>query len=232
MKSPDQPSPDYQKLFESAPGLYLVLTPAFVIVDATDEYLRVTMTKRDEVVGRHLFDVFPDNPDDPEATGTRNLQNSLAAVLKTGEPHQMAIQKYDIRLPNSETFEERYWSPVNYPVFDDTGTVALILHTVEDVTGLLRLQTAESDHMREIADRKQAENELDRFFNLSLDMLCISNADGYFKRVSPAFTTTLGWSVEELLTRPFSDFVHPEDLESTMREVERQVVAGEMVLQF
>src|SRR5258708_30089250 len=76
------------------------------------------------------------------------------------------------------------------------------------------------------------EDELERFFAISLDMLCIASSDGYFKRLSPAFTQTLGWSVEELLTRPFIDFVHPDDRDATLREVERQVVAGEKVLHF
>jgi len=86
--------------------------------------------------------------------------------------------------------------------------------------------------VRDITERKQAEDQLSRFFTLSLDMLCISSADGYFKRVSPAFTTTLGWSTEEILARPFLDFVHPDDHAATLREVERQVSAGENVLHF
>ena len=81
-------------------------------------------------------------------------------------------------------------------------------------------------------DMEQARAELDRFFTLSLDMLCIASADGYFKRLSPAFTRTLGWSVEELLSAPFIDFVHPDDREATLAEVERQVKAGQPVLQF
>ncbi len=85
---------------------------------------------------------------------------------------------------------------------------------------------------RDISARRQAEDERDRFFTLSLDMLCIASPDGYFKRLSPAFTKTLGWSVEELSTRPFLDFVHPDDHAATLAEVERQVVAGEPVLQF
>lgn len=85
---------------------------------------------------------------------------------------------------------------------------------------------------RLVIEHGKADEERDRFFTLSLDMLCISKSDGYFKRVSPAFTHTLGWSVNELLTRPFLDFVHPDDRAATLREVEKQVVAGEKVLQF
>ncbi len=86
--------------------------------------------------------------------------------------------------------------------------------------------------MRDISARKEAEDQLDLFFSLSLDMLCISSKDGYFKRISPAFTRTLGWSTEEILARPFLDFVHPDDTAATLREVERQVAAGERVLNF
>ena len=85
---------------------------------------------------------------------------------------------------------------------------------------------------RDISARKLAEDERDRFFTLSLDMLCISSADGYFKRLSPAFSKTLGWSIEEMLARPFLDFIHPDDHAATLAEVERQVVAKKPVLQF
>jgi PAS domain S-box-containing protein len=71
-----------------------------------------------------------------------------------------------------------------------------------------------------------------RFFSLCVDMLCISSGDGYFKWLNPAFSQTLGWTVEELLTRPYVDFVHPDDLAATIHEVERQVSAGEKVFHF
>ena len=80
--------------------------------------------------------------------------------------------------------------------------------------------------------RRQAETDIDRFFDLSLDMLCIANAEGYFIRLSPAFTRTLGWSLDELMSRPFLDFVHPDDRASTLLEVERQIGRGEPVLEF
>jgi PAS domain S-box-containing protein len=209
---------DFQRLFESSPGLSLVLDPGLHIVAVTDTYLTATLTERHAIVGRHLFDVFPDNPDDAEATGVSNLRASLETVLREQTSHTMAIQKYDIRKPNSEEFEERFWSPVNHPVLDANGQLIYILHCVEDVTNVVRLGKAEVD--------------LDRFFTLSLDMLCVAKSDGYFKLLSPAFTRTLGWSIEELTKRPFIDFVHPDDHAATLAEVERQVISGEKVLQF
>ena len=108
---------DFQLLFQSAPGLYLVLTPDLEIIAASDAYLRATMRKREELLGRWLFEAFPDNPADPEATGTRNLRASLERVLRYKVTDEMAVQKYDIRKPEAEGggFEERYWSPVNTP---------------------------------------------------------------------------------------------------------------------
>ena len=64
-------------------------------------------------------------------------------------------------------------------------------------------------------------HEFQKYFELSLDMLCIAGTDGYFKRVNPAFERTLGWSTEELLSQPFMDFVHPDDVEATAREIEK-----------
>ncbi len=136
------PTPDFRILFESVPGLYLVLSPDFTIVAVSDAYLSATMTTRAAIVGRDIFDVFPDNPAEPEATGTRNLRASLVRVLEHRRPDTMAVQKYDIRRPEAEGggFEERYWSPVNSPVLEKNGAVAYIIHRVEDVTEVVRLE--------------------------------------------------------------------------------------------
>ena len=149
-------TPDFRTLFESAPGLYLVLTPALTIVAVSDAYLNATMTKREEILDRGLFEVFPDNPDVPTATGVRNLRASLDRVLANRVPDAMAVQKYDIRRPESEGggFEERYWSPVNSPILGADGKVDYIIHRVEDVTDFIRLKQEESEQRR-ITERLQ-----------------------------------------------------------------------------
>jgi signal transduction histidine kinase/ActR/RegA family two-component response regulator len=152
--------PDFRSLFESAPGLYLVLDPDLVIVAVSDAYLRATMTVREQIVGRGLFEIFPDNPDDPEATGEGNLRSSLARVLKDKVPDAMAVQKYDIRRPESEGggFEVRYWSPRNSPVLGTDGNVSFIMHSVEDVTEFVRLQELGTEQ-RQLTDDLRQDNE-------------------------------------------------------------------------
>src|SRR6266700_4885385 len=136
--------PDFRTLFEAAPGLYLVLDPGpdLAIVAASDSYLRATMTRRADVLGRRQFDVFPDNPDDPTTTGSRNVAASISRAIETRAPDKMAVQKYDIRRPAAEGggFEERWWSPVNSPVVDGDGKVQYVIHRVEDVTALVRAE--------------------------------------------------------------------------------------------
>lgn len=120
----------------------LVLSPGFHIDAVNEAYLQATMTTRQGILGRPLFEVFPDNPEVPFLDGTRNLRASLERVIQSRVPDTMAVQRYDIRRPESAGggFEERYWSPLNVPVFDEHGKVAWIVHRVEDVTELVRLK--------------------------------------------------------------------------------------------
>jgi signal transduction histidine kinase/CheY-like chemotaxis protein len=158
-------TPDFRALFQSLPDLYLVLSTNLSIIGVSDAYLCATMTKRDEILGRKVFEVFPDNPSDPSATGARNLRASLARVLLDKTPDTMAVQKYDIRKPQSEggAFEERYWSPVNSPVIGPDHNVAYIIHRVKDVTEFVRLkrqgteQKKLTEELRTHAGRMEAE---------------------------------------------------------------------------
>ena len=148
--------PDFAALFHAAPNPYLILDTKLYIVAVNDAYCRATMTKREEILGHHLFDVFPDNPDEHQPTGTANLHASLMRVLEYGRPDAMAVQKYDIRLPEAEggQFVVRYWSPLNTPVADASGEVRWIIHHVEDVTELME-RKMESEQREELAREQQ-----------------------------------------------------------------------------
>ena len=164
---------DFRALFESVPGLYLVLDPEMNIVAVSDAYCRATTTRREDILGRAIFDVFPDNPDDPAADGVRHLRVSLQRVLQNGVADAMAVQKYDIRKPEQEGggFEVRYWSSLNSPVRGQDGSIAYIIHRVEDVTDFTRLE----QHGLELARLYEKTREMDelksRFFaNVSREL--------------------------------------------------------------
>ncbi|MBB2895690.1 ATP-binding protein [Pseudomonas sp. AS2.8] len=130
--------PDFQLLFERLPHLVLVLAPGpdFIMVAANEGRLRGTNTRREDCIGRSIFEVFGRNPDGKSEFGAGVLRASFERVIQSREPDRMAVTQYDIPRPDSEGggFEVRYWSPLNVPVLDDRGEVIYIIHQTEDVT--------------------------------------------------------------------------------------------------
>ncbi len=149
---------DYRDILEGLPGLYVVMDADLKIVAVTHAYNAATMTRREDMLGRSMFEVFPDNPDDPTADGQRNLRASLERVRQSAAPDTMAVQKYDVRKPEAEggAFEERYWSVVNSPVLGPGGRVRFIIHQAEDVTEFIRLK------QRGAQDRRDRETLSDK----------------------------------------------------------------------
>jgi two-component system sensor histidine kinase/response regulator len=73
----------------------------------------------------------------------------------------------------------------------------------------------------DITERAKATRDFVRIFNLSPDLICIASTDGYFRRINPAFSHTLGWVEADLLTKPFASFIHPDDVDATMTQVDK-----------
>lgn len=149
---------NFKSLFEEAPGLYLILLPDFTIEAVSDEYLKATMTTREGIIGKNMFEVFPDNPDDSIADGEHNLRSSLNMVLKNKEAHRMAVQKYDIQNTDGK-FEVRYWSPLNKVVLNENNDVVYLIHSVEDITLRIQHEQELKDSFKEISDYKYALDE-------------------------------------------------------------------------
>ncbi len=215
----DDAPTDFESVFRSAPGLYLLLlpdAPKYTIVDANAAYMEATLTKIESLKGRGLFEAFPDNPDDVNATGVKNLSASLGHVIKELKAHKMQIQKYDVPRPPEKGggFEEKFWSPSNTPVLDDDGKIQYIIHRVKDVTAEMRI-----------------EQQRDRFFALSSDMLSIAGFDGCFKQINPAWALALGWEEDEIVGKPWLDLVHPEDKAATI-EAGIKAISGTEILKF
>jgi PAS domain S-box-containing protein len=184
-------------------------TPALVFIkDLAGRYLFVNR-RFEQVAGRSRAElrgrtVFDCSPRELAEIAQRHQQEVLAAQ-KPLEFEEM------VQYPEGS---RQHWA-VKFPLRDPAGKIYALAGISTDVT-----------------ERKKAEEERDRFFTLSLDLLCIAGTDGYFKRVSPAVTEILQWTPEEFCARPFMEFVHPDDLAPTQREFDRQVKNGEKVLYF
>jgi PAS domain S-box-containing protein len=162
-----------------------------------------------------LFHIFGLDPSQPEPTYAQlvalvhpdersQFQQIVEQAITTGIFREFETQ---IIRPNGSL---RHLACRGEVVCNPQGEVIKLIGTALDIT-----------------ERKQAETERDRFFNLSKDMLCIASTDGYFRQVNPAFETILGWTVEELTARPLIEFVHPDDWAATLSETQKNATGIE-----
>jgi len=121
-----------------------VLEPGSLrIIDVTEAYLKATATRESDIVGKLLFEVFPDNPEDVEADGVKILAKSLQRVQLLKTTDIMGVQRYPIRIANGQ-YEERFWSPVNIPILNDAGEIEFIMHRAEDITTIVKKVTGQA----------------------------------------------------------------------------------------
>jgi PAS domain S-box-containing protein len=139
---------DFKLLFESAPGLNLILNPDLTILAVSNDYLKTFLTTREKIIGRRLFEIFPDSFNNHELTAEANLKHSLEFILKHGQNHSMPVQKHIIKRDDNTT-EVRYWQPLNRPVIKE-NKVAYIIHQLDDVTASVR-----PEHLQEKTENSE-----------------------------------------------------------------------------
>lgn len=137
---------DLKLVFSNLSGsnvLVLPDAPFFTIVAVSHDYLKATGRNREELIGKGLFEAFPNNPDDPNQTSEKTVRASLEYALTHKEPHHLPLQRYDISKQDG-TFEERYWLASNRPVLSEDGSVIYLIHAAEDVTDRLKADQREA----------------------------------------------------------------------------------------
>lgn len=127
----------FRKDFGDATRIAALIDPApgLAYVDVNPAYEKSLGVARDDLVGRGLFQLFPDNPDDSAADGVYNVYKSLRQVAETARPHDMEVQRYDVAGEDG-VFVQRYWRISNAPILNEEGRLVLILNTAEETVGL------------------------------------------------------------------------------------------------
>ena len=127
---------DYKTSFEQSPALIIIIDTNFCITVVSDSYLKATDTKRENIMGQNIFNIFPNNPDDVTSDGEAIILASFNRVLKNKIPDIIPVIKYDIPKPANEGlgFTTKYWRACHSPVLDEFNNVKSIIQFVEDVT--------------------------------------------------------------------------------------------------
>jgi PAS domain S-box-containing protein len=240
----DLAEPDYRALFEASPIPLLVLQPDLTIVAVSDSFLAATLTRRTEILGRPLFEVFPGNLGDADPSGARNLRASLERVVRDRRTHVMPAQKYFICRRESAGSPGRWWTTVNTPVLDGDGEIRWIIHRAEEVTapiqpisenpaadhlapnqgatiGRLRDAFGEPDQEQEAhrgieADLRKREELFRSFFEQAAVGFAQVALDGSWIRINSRLCDIVGYSREELRGGRFQDITHPDDLDADL----------------
>lgn len=207
------PSPlPFDAVFNCGPAGHFLLSPDAdaIILAVNDTSLKATARRREDLVGISLFKAFPGNPNDPDDTGEAALRAALRLVRETGTSQVMPAQRYPIRieLPNGDVgYEERYWSAVNTPVFNDQGELVCISHTTSDV----------SDRVRADAALRDSEGRLRAYILATSDVVYRMNPDWtYLHQLDGrGFLKT----TSELAEYHIEDYVHPDDLDRARQAI-------------
>ncbi|MCR5889313.1 PAS domain-containing protein [Hymenobacter sp. J193] len=207
-------------VIQALPDATLLLSAELRIVAVSDTYLAATLTRREDLLGRPVFEAFPDNPAHPEAHAVLNVQASLRQVLETRQPHQMDRLRYDVPDPDHPgRFVERYWQTRNAPVFDEQGRVSHLLHVVTDVT-----QSVLSDRLL------QASEATTRQLRLITDALPVLigylDHEEKYRFANHAYQAWFNQTPEELLGRPVREVVG-EEAYAGVEPYIRRALAGE-----
>jgi serine phosphatase RsbU (regulator of sigma subunit) len=143
----------------------MVMTPDLVLVEANEAYLASVGRRREDIVGRNVFEAFPPTPDALDESGVSRVQRSFERARDTGRPDTMPIQRYDIVDPVHGGTVERFWSLVSVPILDEHGRTVLIVQRADDITDFVReRQRSEADRERGRAWRRRVEEvEADLF---------------------------------------------------------------------
>jgi PAS domain S-box-containing protein len=148
----------YKHIFYNSIAPMLIIapdSPHYTMLDVNNAYLEATNTRREDLIGKPVFSVFPANPSDNVSKNIDRTHYSFEEAIRNKRPHVMSNYRYDIPIPGSDDFEERYWTTSNTPVMDESGNVIYFIHSPADVTELYKLRHIEKEGMEALKNQEQ-----------------------------------------------------------------------------
>lgn len=197
------PDEIFKIVFEKSPGSLLVKAdaPRFTIMAASDDYLKITSSIREDILGKGFFEVFPDDASDPDDLTT--ARHVFTKVAETGLKVDVPCYQYDVYNADTKAYEVHFWSCSNIP-FSCDNKVAYILNTVVDITAEVKARQA----AMESENRLRLAAEATGFATFDWDL---KDKKRY---CSPQLVELFGYPPDALLTsNDIFDMVHSDDKE-------------------
>lgn len=209
----------FRPIFQSMPAPSLVMlpdAPKFTIVAVNDAYLEVVNTAETDLIGKGIFEAFPENPDDSISKGVENLRNSLYTAIAKKEPHTMPLQKYDIPIRGTSTFKIKYAHIQNIPIKDENNNITHILHSIEDVTDIQNLEIS-------LVNEKQRYNDL--YVQAPSCMGMLKGPDYLYELANPLYLELIG--VKDVIGKSVKEVLPEMEAQGILKFLDRVYETGE-----
>lgn len=213
---------DLTAILHQLPGNYILLAPDNTILEASDNYLAVTMKRREDVVGTNILDAYTA----AEQNEWQVLADSFEQVRQTRQPYTMPLIRYDLKRLDAQGggYEERYWQATNTPILDAGGNLLYILRRTNDVTAAHFAELERQAMQRDLAESQQRA----LFVLQSLPvMVWTTGPDGQADYFNPRWLQYTGRSAAEEMGRGWTAGVHPDDRATITQAWQRAHTARE-----
>ena len=177
--------------------------PLYTMLDVNNAYLEATHTRRGDLIGKPVFGVFPGNPSDNVSKNIERTIFSFEQAIKNKVPHTMTNYRYDIPIPGTDDFEERYWTTSNIPVMNNDGEVIYFIHTPANVTQLVKLAEREENAVRAMEQQRRQLHAT--FMQAPVGIGIFKGPEFTVDLINPPLCKLYGKTDEELMGKPIFD---------------------------
>ncbi len=197
------PGAGYQSIFYKNLSPMLIIgtdAPDYTVLDVNDAYLASTHTKREDLVGKPVFGVFPANPSDQVSKNVERTIFSFEEAIQKKKPHVMSDYRYDIPIPGTNQFEERYWTTSNTPVLNAEGEVLYFIHSPANVTELFKARERGNTALQAL--ERQEQQLYNTFMQAPVGIGIFKGPDNVVDLINPSLCELYGKSREEFIGKP------------------------------
>lgn len=215
--------PEYGKLFDLLPDPYLLITPdspRFTLVDANEAHMSLSKRKKQDYIGKPLFEVFPDQSDTFKKTGVNAVKESILKVIKSGEPDEMDVIQYDLTLPDGSV-DVHFWRPIHYPIKNSDGKIIYIIQSSRNVTEETKAQKK----------LEQVRTQLDIALSAGLVGTWAIDLKTNYVDADMNIAAMFGVEPEKIAGSVplsfFIDSIHPEDRDRVLKAIDHTIKTGD-----